>query len=70
MVDEEKTDQNEYYSTAQILEMSLDSKESSIKVQAYLKTLDSMTMNQVAHYLCCNIKYMLMDILATTLYSF
>lgn len=61
MVDEEKTDQNEYYSTTQILEMSLDSKESSIKVQAYLKTLDSMTMNQVAHYLCCNIKYMLMD---------
>jgi len=61
IVNEEEIEQDEFYSPAQLLDMSLQSKESSVKVQAYIKTLNSQGLNQVAHYLCSNINYLITD---------
>lgn len=61
IVDEEEIDQNEFYSPAQLLDLSLQSKESSVKVQAYLKTLNSQDLNHVSRYLCSNINYLITD---------
>lgn len=61
IINEEKIDQGEYYSPAQLLDMSFESKEASIKVQAYMKLLSNNELNQVANYLCRNINHLLMD---------
>lgn len=53
--------QNEYYSPAQLFSMAIKSKEASIEVQAYLKTLSGQRITHVAQYLCSNINHLIMD---------
>lgn len=61
IVDEEEIEQDEFYTPPQLMDMSLQSKESSVKVQAYMKTLNIQGLNHVAHYLCSNINYLITD---------
>ena len=61
IVKEEEIEQDEFYSPSQLMNMSLQSKESSVKVQAYIKTLNIQCLNHVAHYLCSNINYLITD---------
>ena len=61
IVEEEEIEQDEFYSPSQLMNMSLQSKESSVKVQAYIKTLNIQGLNHVAHYLCSNINYLITD---------
>lgn len=61
IVKEEEIEQDEFYSPSQLMNMSLQSKESSVKVQAYIKTLNIQGLNHVAHYLCSNINYLITD---------
>lgn len=61
IVNEEKIHQGEFYTPKQLLGMSFESKEASIKVQAYMKTLEDEELNQVASYMCRNINHLSMD---------
>ena len=61
IVEEEEIDQDEFYTPSELMDMSLQSKESSVKVQAYMKTLNIQGLNHVAHYLCSNINYLITD---------
>lgn len=61
IVCDEEIDMDEYYTPHQIFEMSMESKESSIKVQVYMKLLNPQELNLVAHYLCTHVNYLIMD---------
>lgn len=61
IVNEERIDQGERYSPKQLLNMSFESKEASIKVQAYIRLLDEDNLNHVAGYMCRNLNHLIMD---------
>jgi hypothetical protein len=61
IVNEERISQGERYSPKQLLNMSFESKEASIKVQAYMRLLGEEDLNHVAGYLCRSLNHLIMD---------
>ena len=59
ILEDESVVVEESYSNKQLLEMCMESKESSIKVQAYLKQLSWEDLDYQAGYLCKNLDYLI-----------
>ncbi len=61
ILEEEDIDPSESYNSQELLEMALYSKESSIKVQSYMRSLDNAQFNHYASYLCKNIDILILN---------